>query len=165
MPLSTILGIQLVNGRIRPKFGPFATFVKALFFLGSFALFLYLFYVGIVENFEYVIISLVSIAALVYVALITPEFQNPKNYSIKLKDPNSLEGLELYYKEKLVKINYKIDEEGKIAFVDNKNKTKHISYASEEGMSRFEKFKIINFFIKWLHDNNLLSKEVKASFE
>lgn len=62
-------------------------------------------------------------------------------------------------------MDYKIDAEGKVAFVDNKHKIDSVSYSDGSQMSRLEKFKIVNFFTQWLYNNNLLSKEVKTSFE
>lgn len=163
--LSTLIGMHIVNGRIRPRFGKKATIRKIILMGVMLAGFLFLFYLGVKGESYYLALSLIGIASLIYIMIITPEFQNPNNYFIKLKDENSLEGFEIYYKDKQVKMDYKIDSEGKIAFIDNKHKTDSVSYLDGSPMSRLERFKIVNFFTQWLYNNNLLSKEVKTSFE
>ncbi len=54
---------------------------------------------------------------------------------------------------------------GKIAFSNNSSKLSCIEYADGTRMSNFVKYKIINYFSKWLNDNNLLSSEITTTFE
>ena len=69
------------------------------------------------------------------------------------------------YRGKLVNIQHKIDNQGKIAFANNSSKLSCISYADETKMSNFVKYKIINYFTRWLNDNDLLSSDVTSTFE
>lgn len=54
---------------------------------------------------------------------------------------------------------------GKIAFSNNSSKLSCIEYADGTRMSNFVKYEIINYFSKWLNDNNLLSSEITTTFE
>ena len=54
-----------------------------------------------------------------YIILINPYTQNKNNYYIEFESENSLANFRLYYKNKLVNIKYKIDNNGKIAFANN----------------------------------------------
>jgi len=65
----------------------------------------------------------------------------------------------LYYKNKKVNIIYKIDSDNKIALLNDNDKPSCISYFDNSKMSSFTKYKIINYFAKWLNNNNLLSNE------
>ena len=47
---------------------------------------------------------------------------------------------------------------------NNESKLSCISYADGSKMSNFVKYKIINYFTKWLNDNNLLSSETTITF-
>lgn len=100
-----------------------------------------------------------------YILAITPYTQKSSNYSIKFIDENTLDKFELYYKNKRVNIKYKVDSIGKITFIDNMNKLNCVSYEDGSKMAHITKYKIINYFSKWLADNNLISKEVTVTFE
>ena len=76
-----------------------------------------------------------------------------------------MEGFELYYKNKKVNVDYKLDEKGKIMFNNNIKKKDCISYADGSKMSNVIKFKIINYFSMWLKSKNLLSEHVTLSIE
>lgn len=160
-----IAGIKLVNGKFKPKYGTsaiIAMIIMILLFLGFVAAFIY----GIASlNIEFIIMPLFGIFGIGYVLLISPYTQRSKNYYIEFQNENTLAGFRLLYKGKLVNIQYKVDREGKIAFMNNMKKTKCISYADGSKMSGMTKYKIINYFAKWLSTNNLLSNEVTATFE
>lgn len=159
------LGIKLVNGKIRPKYGVWAIIgiiIIILFFLMSFCAFIY----GLIKiNFEFIIMSTIGIFSFGYLLLINPLTQKSSNYYIEFQNENSLAGFKLSYKGKLVNIQHKIDNNGKIAFANNSSKLSCISYADGTKMSNLIKYKIINYFTKWLNDNKLLSKEVTSTFE
>ena len=87
-----------------------------------------------------------------------------QNYYIEFQNENSLADFKLSYKGKLVNIQYKIDNNGKIAFINN-SKLSCVSYADGTKMSNFTKYRIINYFTKQLNDNKLLSSEVTSTFE
>ena len=163
--VGTAIGIKLINGKIRPKYGKSAyiiLIIMALFSLGLIGLLIY----GLIKmNFEYIIISILGLFGFGYIFLITPYTQKASNYYIEFQSENSLEGFKLSYKGKLVNIQHKIDKNGKIAFANNGNKLSCISYADGTKMSNLVKYKIINYFTKWLNDNKLLSDEVTATFE
>ena len=88
-----------------------------------------------------------------------------KDYNIAFETAASLNNFQLYYKNKLVDVKYRIDSKGKIAFLNNKNKLSCISYADGSKMSTLTKYKVVNYFAKCLHDRNIMSDEVTTSFE
>ena len=163
--VGSTIGIKLVNGKFRPKFGIGAIFAFIFFvllFIISFAMF---------------ILSLLSLNihlmfafgfgtfSVGYILAITPYTQNPNNFYIEFPNENSLAGFRLNYKGKQVAVKYAIDNNGKIAFADNNHKLNCISYADGTNMSNLTKYKIINYFTKWLQENNLLSTNVTTVFE
>ena len=83
-----------------------------------------------------------------------------RNYYITFQSDDSLDGFELLYKKKKVNILYKTDAKGKIAIADKANKIKCVSYADGSKMSNITKYRIVNYFGKWLMENDLLSDEV-----
>lgn len=159
------LGVKLVNGKFKPKFGAVAIIgliFLILFFIGFIGALVY----GLINmNIEFIIMPAIGILAFGYVLLINPYTQKSSNYYIEFQNENSLAGFKLFYKGKLVNILHKIDGNGKIAFANNQSKLSCISYADGSKMSNLVKYKIINYFTRWLHDNNLLSSEVTTTFE
>jgi len=159
------LGIKLVNGKIKPKFSKWSivtVIIMFLFFLGFLASFTY----GLLTlNIEFIIMSAFGIFGFGYLLLINSVTQNPKNYYIEFENDNSLANFKLFYKNKPVSIKYKIANDGKIAFLNNASKLSCISYADGTKMSNLTKYKIINYFTKWLSDNNLMSKEITVTYE
>lgn len=159
------LGIKLVNGRMKPKFniGTFLGIIVMFFILIGFVIgFIY----GLLSlNLEIIFMCSLGAFGTGYIVLINPYTQNSKNYYIAFESENSLNGFKLSYKNKLVTIQYKIDNEGKIAFVNNASKLSCVSYADGSKMKNFTKYKIINYFTKWLNDNGLMSDEITISLE
>ena len=159
------IGVKLVNGKFKPKFGKKAIIsliILVILFFGFVAFLIYGIKIG---NFEYIIMPLLGILALGYIFLISPYFQNSNNYYIEFQNEHVLSGFKLMYKGKLVRVNYIVANDGRIAFADNLNKTKCISYFDGTKMSNFTKYRIINYFSKWLSENNLLSDSVTVSYE
>lgn len=159
------LGIKALNGRFKPKYTKGAIVCIIIFLLFIVGFILALVYGMINLNLEFIIMPTIGIWAFGYMLLISPYTQRRKNYSIEFEKENTLKNFKLFYKGKLVNIDYKIDEEGKIEFKYNKKKIDCISYSDNSKMSNFEKYKIINYFSKWLSDNNLLSSKVTLTFE
>lgn len=159
------LGIKLVNGKFKPKFNLLSYIVVTIFillFIAFFAAFIY----GIMNlNLEFIIMSSIGMFGTGYLILITPYTQRATNYKIEFRNENSLAGFKLFYKGKKVIIKHKIDDKGKIAFGNNYDKLSCISYADGVKMSNFTKYKIINYFGRWLNDNNLMSDQVTVTFE
>lgn len=163
--VGSTLGIKLVNGKIRPKYGIWAIIgisIMVLFFIAFFCAFIY----GLINiNLEFIVMPAIGMFGFGYLLLISPYTQKSSNYYIEFQNENSLAGFKLSYKGKLVNIQHKIDNNGKIAYANNSNKLSCISYADDTKMSNLVKYKIINYFTKWLNDNNLLSSEVTVTFE
>lgn len=159
------LAIKLMNGKIRPKYGARAIIgiiIMVLFFIGFLCAFIY----GLINiNFEFIVMPAIGMIGFGYLLLISPYTQKSSNYYIEFQNENSLAGFKLSYKGKLVNIQHIIDNNGKIAFANNSSKLSCISYADGTQMSNLVKYKIINYFTKWLSDNNLLSSEVTSTFE
>ena len=159
------LGIKLVNGKIKPKFGKEAIIlVSIIVFLFLFSIF-GLIYSVISYDLDFGIACLIGMFSVGYLFLINPYTQNSKNYYIEFQSANSLAGFKLIYKGKIVNIKYKIDDKGKIAFLNNESKLSCISYADGSKMTNFKKYKINNYFTKWLSDNDLMSDEITSTFE
>ena len=159
------LGIKLINGKIKPKFGKGAIIVIIIMFLLLLA-FLIGFICGLLSfDFEIILICACGLFGFGYLLLISPYTQSSKNYYIEFESENSLNNFRLSYKNKLVAIQYKIDNNGKIFFSNNNSKLSCISYADGSKMSNLTKYKIINYFTKWLNDNGLMSNEITSTFE
>lgn len=163
--IGTKLGIKLINGKIKPKYNinsVIVVIIMFLFFLGFFFAFIY----GLINiNIEFIIMPIIGMYGFGYILLINPYTQKSSNYYIKFENENSLKDFKLLYKGKLVNIKYKIDNIGKIAFTNNNNKLNCISYADKTKMTNLVKYKIINYFSKWLNDNDLLSSEITTTLE
>lgn len=159
------LGIKLVNGKIKLKFdkrGIIGIVIMIIIFIASL--------IGLIPsilnfNIELIFVCLSGICVSGYLLLISPYTQNPENYYIEFESENSLNNFKLSYKNKPVTIRYKIDNNGKIAFYDNNNKLSCISYKDGSNMSNLTKYKIMNYFAKWLNDNGLMSDEITTTFE
>lgn len=158
-------GVQLVNGKFRPKYGVIgilSTIFYIIVTIGAIIAFIY----GIISlNMEFIVVPGIGTIAMVYLLLVNPYLQRSKNYYIKFQAENTLYNFELYYKNKKVNIAYKIDQEGKFAYLNNNKKLECLSYADGSPMSNITKYKIINYFTKWLSTNHLLSKETTVTFE
>lgn len=159
------LGVKLVNGKFKPKFGVKAIIgvvIQAILCIGFLIGLIY----GIVTlNLEFIIMCSLGVFSFGYFLLISPYTQSSKNYYIEFVSENSLVGFKLLYKNKPVSVLYKIDNQGKIAFANNNSKLSCISYADGSKMSNLTKYKIINYFTRWLNDNGLISNEITTSFE
>lgn len=159
------LGVKLVNGKIKPKFGQRAIFGMIFLIIMLICSIIGFIYGILSGNGNFIFMPLIAIVAFTYLLLIMPYTQNSNNYYIEFQNENSLADFKLSYKGKLVNIQYKIDNNGKIAFINNNSKLSCVSYADGTKMSNFTKYRIINYFTKWLNDNNLLSSEVTSTFE
>lgn len=159
------LGIKLVNGKIKPKYG-----IGAMIGITIMIIALIGFIIGIINgimssNLELIIVFAIGIIAIGYLLLISPYTQNSNNYYIQFQHENSLENFKLKYKNKEITIKYKIGKDGKISFANNNSKLDCISYSDGSNMSNFTKYRIINYFSKWLNSNNLLSSDVTVTFK
>ena len=159
------LGIKLVNGKIKPKFGKGAIIGIIIMFLLLIASLIGFIYGLLSFDFEFIFMCACGLFGFGYLLLISPYTQSSKNYYIEFESENSLDNFKLNYKNKLVAIKYKIDNNGKIAFSNNSSKLSCISYADGSKISNITKYKIINYFTKWLNDNGLMSNEITSTFE
>lgn len=159
------LGIKLINGKIKPKYGKSAVIGIIIMFTILVASLIGFIYSLLNFNFEFILMCGCGLFGFGYLLLISPYTQSSKNYYIKFESENTLAGFKLFYKNKQVSIQYKIDNNGKIAFSNNASKLSCISYADGTKMSNLTKYKIINYFSKWLNDNGLMSDEITSSFE
>lgn len=159
------LGIKLINGKIKPKFGKGAIIGIIIMFLLLIVSLIGFIYGLLSFNFEFIFMCACGLFGFGYLLLISPYTQSSKNYYIEFDSENSLNNFKLNYKNKLVAIQYKIDNNGKIAFSNNNSKLSCISYADGSKMSNITKYKIINYFTKWLNDNGLMSNEITSTFE
>ena len=161
----SILNIKLISGKIKPKItigGVVGIFIFSLLLIATVVGFVY----GIVK-FDIVItlIGGIGFFSFGYLLLISPYTQFSKNYIIEFPNENSLVDFKLIYKGKQVLIKYGIDITGKLFYVNNNSKLSCISYLDGSNMSNFTKYKIINYFTRWLEDNDLISNEVTSSLE
>lgn len=156
---------KLASGKFRPKFNKFSIVVTALLFILLGGTSIGLIYALLSLNLNLILACGCGIFGLMYIILINPYTQNKNNYYIEFESENSLANFKLYYKNKLVNIKYKIDNNGKIAFANNESKLSCVSYADGTKMSKLTKFRVMNYFIKWLNDYNLMSDEITTTFE
>lgn len=163
--IAAILNIKAQNGCLKPKYGinaRLAVGIMILLVVLSMGLFIF----GLIKvKIDFIIYGLILCFCFSYLLLISPYTQNPKDYNIAFETAASLNNFQLYYKNKLVDVKYRIDSKGKIAFLNNKNKLSCISYADGSKMSTLTKYKVVNYFAKCLHDRNIMSDEVTTSFE
>lgn len=157
--------VKLASGKFRPKFNKFSIVVTILFFILLGGTSIGLIYALLSLNLDLILACGCGIFGLMYIILINPYTQNKNNYYIEFESENSLANFRLYYKNKLVNIKYKIDNNGKIAFANNESKLSCISYADGTKMSKLTKFRVMNYFIKWLNDYNLISDEITTTIE
>lgn len=155
-----ILQIEECNGKIIPKCGKKAFVINLL--LDVCLIGITTFLICEILNFPNIDIknlipSIILIAILDYLMLLSPYQQYPEKYRIEFVNENTLNGFKLFYKNKEVKFSYVIDENEKIIFKDD-NKLEYISYADSSRMAQLTKRRIINYFKSWLMDNNLMSK-------
>lgn len=156
---------KLASGKFRPKFNKFSIVVTVLLFILLGGTSIGLIYALLSLNLDLILTCGCGIFGLTYIILINPYTQNKNNYYIEFESENSLANFRLYYKNKLVNIKYKIDNNGKIAFANNESKLSCVSYADGTKMSKLTKFRVMNYFIKWLNDYNLMSDEITTTFE
>ena len=154
-----------LSGRLKPKFGAkaiIALILMILFFIGMIVALVYGIIIG---DFKLIFPGIIGSFAFAYILLISPYTQSSRNYFIEFPDRKKLDGFKLSYKGKPVNVRYRIDDKGKFAWAENLNKLGCLSYADGSKMSNFTKYKVMNYFTRWLHDNDLLSDEVRVSFE
>ncbi len=163
--VGAMLGIKLVNGKISPKYGT-AAIVAMIIMVFFFILFCGTMIYGLINiDMEVIVMSVCGLYGFGYLLLISPYTQKSSNYYIEFQSENSLAGFKLAYKGRWVNIQYRLDNQGKFAFANNRNKLSCLSYVDGTKMSNLEKYKIINYFSKWLKDNGLLSLEVTSTLE
>ena len=160
-----IAGIKLVNGRFKPKFDTRSIIIIIFMFILTIAFFIALIYGLIKLETKLIFMGACGVFGFGYILLISPYTQSSKNYKIEFESDNSLNNFKLTYKDKPVLIKYKIDNNGKIAFQDNYHKTDCIMYADGSKMSNITKYRIVNYFVRWLNDNNLMSEEITSTIE
>lgn len=169
MNLGSIVGViaatKAMNGKFKPKFGKAATF-GIVFFILLLILGVVAFVAGIIlKDAEPLVIGVLLVINILYLFSISPYFQKADNYRIEFSSDESLANLKIFYKGKEVTMLYKIDQNGKIAFANNMKKTTCVSFADGTNMSSTTKYRIVNYFTKWLSDNKLISNEVTSTFE
>lgn len=112
----TALGIKLLNGKIKPKYGKGAV-IGIIFMFIILIAFLIGFIYGLLNfNFEFILMCGCGLYGFGYLLLINPYTQSSKNYYIEFESENALTGFNLFYKTKQVSIQYIIDKNGKIAY-------------------------------------------------
>ena len=103
--------------------------------------------------------------AFVYLICLSPWTQNPNNYRFEINEGEPIEALRVYYKGKLVSIDFVVDEDGKVRFASNESKHSCVRWADGTHMSQFTTYRIINVFMKHMADINMLSDSVTVTFE
>lgn len=163
------IGTKLVNGKFRPKYslGAVASIIimSVLIILSVGGIFFGIFVMDRPYGVEFAGAMVVMLGLLIYVFTISPYTQNPDNYRIVFQTENSMNGFRLYYRRKQVVVWYVLGKDGKIAFADDMHKLNCLSYADGSRMGRHEKRKILNYFMRWLSDYDLLSSDVRVSIE
>jgi len=150
--------MKLVNGKFAPKCSKKDLFVNFVLDLGLICV-TTLFILEVIKlseaNLSILILSAILIPILDYIILLSPDQQYTENYRIELKSENSIDGFKLFYRKRELTVSYKI-EEGKIIFDDSKN---NFTYKDGTKISYLTKQRIINYFSKWLSQNDLLFED------
>lgn len=160
------IGINLINGKLKPKKRGIGTYIGLFVFGILIVAFFIGFILGIFAlDIEFILIGGIGFFSSGYLFLISPYTQNPNNYFLKVQNPNSFDNFELYYKNKKVELKYAIDNNGKFKWANNNAKLECVSYSDNSNINNFTKYKIINYFSRWLLDNDYLSEDVTVTFE
>jgi len=150
--------LKLVNGKFKPKCSKgmfFENLILDLCLIGITTIFICEVLKLGSANFAVLIICAVLIPLLDYVILLSPYQQYTENYYIEFKSENTLEGFKLFYRKKELKVECRIDENGKLVF-DKENEAECVSYADGTKLSNLTRNRIVNYFIRWLKDNDLM---------
>ena len=94
-------------------------------------------------------------AFVIYVPLITFA-QKKSDYRFEFQDKKGLRDLKLYYKEKEVKLDYRLDRTGRFMWDDTRKSINNISYADGSRMNTvYTKYRILNFVNSYMEQNGL----------
>ena len=95
------------------------------------------------------------IAFVIYVPLITFA-QKKSDYRFEFRDEKGLRDFKLYYKDKELKLDYRLDRTGRFMWDDNRKSINNISYADGSRMNTvYTKYRILNFVNSFMEQNGL----------
>lgn len=121
------------------------------------------FIVKIEDPVERWIIGLGLIFVAVCVYLISMAGQKAESYNFEFTPNQGLKDFKLFYKGTEIKIDYKLDKDGRFMWGDYRSKAKCIGYADGRKASlffdNFTKYRIMNYLSGLLDQNDLLSKK------
>jgi len=105
--------------------------------------------------------GLIFVAVCVY--LISMAGQKSESYRFEFTPNQGLKDFKLFYKGTEIRIDYKLDKDGRFMWGDYRSKAKCISYADGRKASlffdNFTKYRIMNYLSGLLDQNDLLSKK------
>lgn len=105
---------------------------------------------------EYVC-SIGIILFVVYVCIMTFG-QKAKDYTFEFKEGSGLKEFKVFYKGKEVKLEHKLDRNGRFMWADIKKPINCISYADGSGMNKYiTRYRILNYINIFMEQNGLSS--------
>lgn len=159
--LGVYLGIELINGKLKPKFGK-AKYVGLAFFGLFVVLGVFLLWLGIVngDSVEDILMPIALVASNSYLILISPI--TVKNVFVMIEEDGVVQ---VSHKNKEVTVDIVKDSEGKFNFAKPNSKHSCVRYADGSKMSLLNQYRIVNYLADALQTNGLLSEDVKITLE
>ena len=97
------------------------------------------------------------IAFVIYIIAMTFG-QKSSDYKFEFKANSGLNGMRIFYKEKELKLEYRLDKYGKFMWADSKKEANCISYADGSKMNKYIiKYRILNYINVFMEQNGLKS--------
>lgn len=84
--------------------------------------------------------------------------QKSSDYKFEFKSNSGLSGMRIFYREKELKLEYRLDKNGKFMWADSKKEANCISYADGSKMNKYIiKYRILNYINVFMEQNGLKS--------
>lgn len=97
------------------------------------------------------------IAFVIYIIFMTFG-QKTSDYRFEFKPNSGLSGMKIFYKDKELQLEYRLDKNGKFMWADPKKEIDCISYVDGTKMNKYlVKYKILNFINVFMEQNELKS--------
>ena len=159
--LGVYLGIKLVNGKLKPKFGK-VRYIGLAFFGLLVALGVFLLWIGLTngDSLDDIYMPILMIAAGMYIILISPVMV--KDVSVVIEEGGTVK---VFHKDREVTVALVKDDKGNFNFAKPNDKHNCVWYTDGSKMSSFNKYRVVNYLVDALHTNGLLSDEVRTTLE
>ncbi|MCR5798483.1 MAG: hypothetical protein K6G69_00215 [Lachnospiraceae bacterium] len=107
---------------------------------------------------ESIIIGVCLVGIAFYIFLIAPISHSSDRYRFEFRQGKGLADFKLFYNDREVKVEYKLDKTGRFMWKDMKRKPDCLSYADGKKMDLyFTKYRVLNYVNLFMKQNDLLS--------